>query len=96
MDQSEDDEILQILNSLTSKQRIIRWGRKKNIKWKIDGDGVLSITGAGEMQDYGYQKAKLAPWCKSGKNTTIKSVVIFDGVESIGDYAFYNCENVNP
>ena len=69
-------------------------GPKKSIKWKIDGDGVLAINDAGEMQDYGYQKAKLAPWCKSGKNTTIKSVVIFDGVESIGDYAFYNCENV--
>lgn len=69
-------------------------GPKKSIKWKIDGDGVLAINSAGEMQDYGYQKAKLAPWCKNGKNTTIKAVVISDGVESIGDYAFYNCENV--
>lgn len=68
---------------------------KKSIKWKIDNDGVLAITGAGEMQNYGYQKNKLAPWCKNGKDMTIKSVVISDGVVSIGDYAFYNCENIS-
>ncbi len=94
MDQSEDDEILQILNSLTSKQRIIRWGRKKNIKWKIDDNGVLAITGAGEMQNYSYQKSMSAPWRKNSKDATIKSVVISDGVVSIGDYAFFHCENL--
>ena len=67
---------------------------KGPIRWKIDDNGVLAITGAGEMQNYSYQKSMSAPWRKNSKDATIKSVVISDGVVSIGDYAFFHCENL--
>ncbi len=56
-----------------------------NLTWSL-ADGVLTITGTGDMYDYhnGY-----TPWYS--KRTYIKSVDISDGVTSIGNYAFFQC-----
>ena len=56
--------------------------------WSIDGDGKLTITGSGPMTNY---KASDERW---GGNT-VKTVVIGDGVTSIGDRAFYECRSLN-
>ena len=55
-----------------------------NVSWKISGN-TLYISGTGKMYDYdGRDGSKnKAPWKKS-----FSSVVISDGVESIGAYAF--------
>lgn len=54
-----------------------------NLTWEIDAEGVLTIAGTGDMIDY---TPETAPWY--GK--TFTSVVIEEGVTSIGDYAFYS------
>ena len=59
-----------------------------NLDWTFYTiNGVLSIKGTGEMADwfYGYY----APWYQYRSN--IKTVLIYSGVTSIGDYAFYSC-----
>ncbi len=56
-----------------------------NLTWSVDTDtGVLEITGTGPMTDYQYGSA---PW--ASYRSSITSVIIGDGVTSIGNYAFY-------
>lgn len=56
-----------------------------NLKWQLNKEGVLTISGTGAMKNYTYKSEM--PWYKYIND--IKSVVIEDGVTSIGDYAFY-------
>ena len=73
-----------------------------NMFWKIEGQ-VLTISGYGEMysfqevetsnNDANYLVSNTAPWYSK----EITSIVIEDGIESIGDYAFANtsCNRVS-
>ena len=58
----------------------------KNLVWTLDSEGTLTVSGTGEMDDWGYDGA---PWCDS--HNSIKSVILEDGVTNIGNYAFYSC-----
>ena len=58
----------------------------ENLTWSLDGDGVLTIRGTGEMKDY---QTDSTPW--EGNRWKIKSVVVESGVTSIGANAFYDC-----
>ena len=53
-----------------------------NLKWHLTDDGVLTITGKGEMYDY----LNRIPW-----GSSIKRVIIGDSVTTIGNYAFSGC-----
>lgn len=55
-----------------------------DLHWSLDDNGTLTISGTGKMTDFGYYEA---PWDKD--KTKIKTVVIKDGVTSIGTSAFY-------
>ena len=59
-----------------------------NLTWVLADDGTLTISGTGDMANYD-ENSNLAPW--SAKQDQITSVVIEDGVTSIGDSAIYNC-----
>ena len=56
-----------------------------NLEWKLTDEGVLTITGTGEMQDWNDYSS---PWYE---NESVKQVIIGDGVTTIGDYAFSYC-----
>ena len=56
-----------------------------NVTWTLNKDGVLTISGNGEMKNYTYKSEM--PWYRY--NSQIKTVKIESGVTSIGDYAFY-------
>ena len=61
--------------------------------WKLDADGVLTITGAGPMADYGQSASdNCAPWRTYAND--IKKVVVQKGVTAIGSYAFASLERV--
>jgi hypothetical protein len=47
---------------------------------------VLTISGTGSMDNYSYNGA---PWYS--RRSSIKTLVLSSGMESIGDYAFYGC-----
>lgn len=55
-----------------------------NLTWRLTSEGILKISGNGEMFNYSFGKA---PW----HNLQFSTVIIDDGVTSIGNYAFYNC-----
>ena len=56
-----------------------------NLKWHLTDDGVLTISGEGEMNNY-----TESPW--SGSN--LKRIIIGDSVTTIGNYAFADCSSL--
>ena len=67
-----------------------------NLTWKLDSEGTLTISGTGDMKNFGWNSEgtqySYAPWydvCSS-----VKEVVIKSGVTSIGENAFYNHYNL--
>ena len=71
----------------------------KNLTWTLDSDGVLVIEGQGEMKDWTWEESdpehldfKPMDWHKHYEE--INSVIVRDGVTSIGDLAFAYYENL--
>ncbi len=62
-----------------------------NLTWTLDEDGVLNISGTGAMHSY-YNSPEDAPWYDYSNSIT--SVIIEDGVTSIGGHAFFWYENI--
>ena len=60
------------------------------INWVL-ADGVLTLTGTGDMPDYSFLSDK--PWDEYDEEIT--SVVISDGITSVGDYAFYDLASLS-
>ncbi|WP_455106275.1 leucine-rich repeat domain-containing protein [Prevotella pallens] len=56
-----------------------------NLKWHLTDDGVLTISGKGEMYDYNDR----GPW-----GSSIKRVIIGDGVTTIAGSAFSGCSSL--
>ena len=62
----------------------------KNVTWSLSDDGTLTISGTGKMKDYGDNYGmSVAPWYVG--SSQVKTVIIEDGVTSIGDRAFDGC-----
>ena len=62
-----------------------------NLTWKLYEDGTLNISGTGAMKNYDREGDNPSPVYN---NLSVKKVVIEDGVTSIGDAAFYDCNNL--
>lgn len=63
----------------------------ETITWELDpAEGILTISGEGEIPDYSY--GVTAPWypCRS----RIMRVVLSEGITAIGAYAFYACDQL--
>lgn len=80
-----------------------------NLTWELSCDGVLTISGTGEMKDFcgtgcgeywmparekkvgviGMCMCLTIPW--NSYSTSIKKIIIEEGVTSISDYAFMDC-----
>ena len=58
-----------------------------NLTWKLYEDGTLNISGTGAMKNYDSKKNRNPVY----NNSNVKTVVIEDGVTSIGNYAFTYC-----
>lgn len=59
----------------------------ENLTWTLDDEGTLTISGTGDMTYFGSDTWK-------ENKASVTNVVIEDGVTSICDYAFYNCESI--
>lgn len=60
------------------------------LTWTLDADGVLTISGSGEMYDWGpYEYAEWYDY-----SALIYSIVIEAGTTNIGDYAFKDCSSL--
>ena len=61
-----------------------------NLTWKLYEDGTLNISGTGAMKNYGYSNNRSPVFW----NTDVTSIVIEEGVTSIGNNAFYDCTSL--
>ena len=61
----------------------------EDFEWTLSEDGTLTISGTGDMPDYGDNDPL---WYNYREK--IKKVIIKDGVTSIVDWAFYNCSSL--
>lgn len=65
-------------------------GDGTNLTWTLDSNGLLTISGKGEMDSW-YRDNSM-PW--SDNALRIKQIAISDGVTGIGRNAFKNCSNL--
>ena len=62
-----------------------------NLRWYLTNDGVLTISGKGEMYDYSDDNREL--WDEYDKYD-IERIIIGDGVTTIGEDAFSECSEL--
>lgn len=63
------------------------------LTWTLDDNGTLTISGFGRMNNYSYDFGpQPAPW--TNVKNSITSVIIEDGVTTIGSSAFVECINL--
>ena len=62
----------------------------ENLNWSLQDSGTLLISGTGKMTNYDY----FSPPSWYSKRSSIKSIIISNGVTSIGDYAFMECSEL--
>ena len=101
-------------NAFASLNDIIASGScGTNVRWNLSQNGILTITGSGDMKDYtpagnngvtlNYENGQVViprdvysshatPWFAQGEKIT--SVIIEEGVTSIGNFAFLCCSNL--
>ena len=60
-----------------------------NLTWRLTEEGELIIEGTGEMSGY---SSGTSPWYEYRKS--IKTVTISEGVTTIGEWAFYECNSL--
>ena len=84
---------------VTNAQTIIEQGScGANVNWVLTDDYTLTISGTGKMNDYTIWQS--LPWYSYTYKDpflggeVIRSVVIQNGVTSIGDYAFFMCNGL--
>ena len=61
----------------------------KLARWTLDSDGVLTISGRKNMDEFLYHGT---PWHDSREN--IRAVVVEEGITHLGDNAFEGCEKL--
>ena len=67
-----------------------------NLTWSLSSDGTLTISGTGDMYDYsssGIGGIPIPPWISHADS--ISTILIDEGVTSIGSHAFAWCKNVD-
>ncbi len=62
------------------------------VTWELDDSGTLTFGGKGYMYSYGASYAPTAPWHDYADS--IKTVVIGNGILSIGQRAFEGCSKL--
>ena len=86
----EDNTVVESVPETTGPPLYYAEGVSGDCIWMLDFDGELTISGDGAMENYStYHNTTTAPW-----RTNIKTVVIEDGVTSIGNNAFCGCKNL--
>ena len=58
----------------------------ENLTWTLDENGILTISGTGEMYGYDYNAG---PWGRK-----ITQLILSEGITAIGNCAFYNCSKL--
>ena len=82
-----DQEVVLGENKTYSSSGTCGYNYGTNLTWTLDDDGLLTISGSGDMQNY--YGTWNAPW-----KPNVKKAVIENGVTSIGSAAFVDCSRL--
>ena len=64
----------------------------ENLTWAFDQNtNTITISGTGQMFDYGDNDSNRAPWWHLSTQNLITNAIIEDGVTYIGTHAFLYC-----
>ena len=74
------------------EERILTGVCGDDLTWTLNGSGVLTISGTGNMYDFSYYYEPMIPWADHIEE--IQSVVVEEGAASIGNFAFSNAANL--
>ena len=90
----EEDESLEVASAQSEAIRVSgKCG--DNITFQLTTAGVLTLSGSGAMSTITYDWKEYEPNCGwGGYISSIKKIVIEDGITSISQYSFYDCENL--
>ena len=78
------------MSAITSNAYVYSGECGDNVTWSYNTSTyTLTISGTGDMYDYSYNNR---PW--ESYEDDIKTVVINNGVTTIGDWAFYDCDSL--
>ena len=65
-----------------------------NVTWSLDSDGVVTVSGTGEMSHYGWYGDVNPNRVFQDLSGSVRKVVIEDGVKNIGSGVFFRLENL--
>ena len=60
-----------------------------DVYWAFSSDGTMTLSGSGPMWDYSYENPEFSYLIED-----IKSLVVEEGISTIGSYAFMNAANI--
>lgn len=66
----------------------------ENVTWSLDSDGVVTVSGTGEMSTYGWYGDVNPNRVFQDLSGSVRKVVIEDGVKNIGSGVFFRLENL--
>jgi len=88
--------LLTVLMSVTSSAEVAvangTYGDGDALNWSLDGNGVLTISGTGDMPDYTMYTYDGAPWYEY--KDQIKTVIVGDAVSAVGNYTFNGYKSI--
>ena len=70
--------------AMPAQADVVMEGYSGDLTWRLDSDGVLTISGSGAMQNF--SSSGSAPWYNY--RSQIRQATIGEGVTSVGNYAF--------
>lgn len=65
-----------------------------NVTWSLDSDGVVTVSGTGEMGNYGWYGDVNPNRVFQDLSGSVRKVVIEDGVKNVGSGVFFRLENL--
>ncbi len=80
------EQLVEMITAQISPMGIVASGAcGDNVSYTLDSTGVLTISGYGPMKNY---------WSSLWEDMKVTSVIITDGVTSVGNDAFRNCDQI--
>ena len=90
-EETSTEETEDVLQSEEQSYELVDSGTcGENVTWTLDSEGLLTITGTGDMTNY--TSSSECPWYS--ESASIVSIVVGDDVTNIGNYAFENLGNL--